>query len=78
MPTYCSECDHCMKDHKSAPEYTWTCLRFPRLESGFLSPTVRDSNLPPYMHCKNINGGACPLFKPKATSQTNLPLKEEN
>lgn len=65
MPTYCSECENCRKDSKSAPEYTWTCRQFPRLEQGFLARTLRDSNLPPYMHCNRINGGMCPLWKQK-------------
>lgn len=65
MPTYCSECENCRKDSKSAPEYTWTCSKFPRLEQGFLAPNLRDSNLPPYMLCRGINGGVCCLFTPK-------------
>ena len=77
-PVYCAECDNVSKEYATAPEYLWLCLKHPRLDGhGFVSRTIRDGNLPPYLRCKDVNGGYCYLFKPKADGQTNLQLKQE-
>lgn len=71
--TYCSECDNVQnpKDHWAR----WLCVKFPRLvEAGFVTKEYRETDL--YMRCKDINGGSCPMFKPKATNQINIPLGE--
>lgn len=76
--TYCEECDWVLKEYATAAEYLWLCMKHPRMDGhGFVSKTIRDGNLPPYLRCKDVNGGYCYLFKPKATTQTNLPLKED-
>ena len=77
-PHFCEECDHVFREYAAAPEYLWLCLKHPREHGhGFVSRTIRDGNLPPYLRCKDVNGGYCYLFKPKADGQTNLQLKQE-
>ena len=61
MTTLCDNCEHSHSDNEKRPPYRWMCTKFPRIEmDNFVTLDVRISD--PYMHCKNINGGACPLF----------------
>ena len=72
IPTFCEECDHVLREFPSQPEWGWLCLKHPRLDGhGFVSKTIRDGNLPPYLRCKDVNGGYCYLYAPKRQ------LKEE-
>jgi hypothetical protein len=49
-------------------------MKFPRLEGqGFVDPKGWAES-EPYMRCVNINGGACCVFKPRRTSQTDNGL----
>lgn len=62
--TYCRDCDHVVADSRKRHPAAWLCSRFPRVEGGgFVDPEkwVTDE---PFMKCKDINGGACPLFTP--------------
>lgn len=70
-PTFCSLCDHVDPDSRKRSPRAWLCSKFPRLEGmGFVSPDVwADDHL---MRCVNINGGKCPLFKPRRTAQMEM------
>lgn len=63
--TYCSECDNVVADTRKRHPATWRCSKFPLIEGGgFVVPDIWVTD-EPFMKCKDINGGACPLFTPK-------------
>ena len=50
-------------DSRSGPSYAAVCSKFPRLEGmGFVSKTFWSKDAP-FMRCRDINGGACPMFE---------------
>jgi len=59
MITLCDKCDNVV-DKKANPRY-WACIKHIRLLDGFVSSTARVTN--PYLFCRDVNGGACPLFE---------------
>lgn len=62
---YCEECDHMHPASRAQPSYRAMCSKFPRKSgSGFVSRMFWDRDSP-FMFCKDINGGFCPLFEPK-------------
>lgn len=61
-PTLCRDCEH-VHDRKRAARY-WLCIKFPRIEAAnFVNPGEWVEQ-EPYMLCRYINGGMCPLFEP--------------
>lgn len=63
--TYCEECDHLYPGSEKLPPWRWMCMKHPRLEGfGFVTKGQWDQ-FPPYLYCKDVNGGACPLFEPR-------------
>lgn len=76
-PTYCSDCDNCIKGKHVAP-YMWLCAKHKRADGfGFVTPTSWD-NAEPYLRCKDVNGGFCPLFVKATPGQMRLgELAEE-
>jgi hypothetical protein len=64
MTTYCEDCDNVHPDSRKKAPYYWTCIEFPNVEGGgFVLRGGRVNE--PYMYCKGINGGVCPVFTPK-------------
>jgi len=40
------------------------CMKHPRIaKTDFVAESYLDG--PPYLKCRDVNGGACPLFEPK-------------
>ena len=63
MITICSRCSNLSKVHKSDPPWRWLCLAVKRMDGfGFVTEDTWDS-MPPYAYAKDINHGACPLYK---------------
>lgn len=59
--TVCSECRNC--DNSSKHPAYWLCTKHKRAEGfGFVTVEYWD-NAPPFLYCKNVNGGFCPLFE---------------
>lgn len=72
--THCDECEHV--HDKKLKWYRWTCIKHKRMEGfGFVKHDVRETE--PYLFCKDVNGGACPLFEKEKGKQTDLNLKGE-
>jgi len=63
--TICAECDFCIPN--GAP-WRWECAKHPRLEGYGFVTRDRWDDMPPHLYCKDVNGGACPLFQPKRKS----------
>lgn len=62
MITMCESCENSHDDNEKKKPYRWMCNKFPRIDnSNFVSRDIRLTD--PYMYCKDINGGACPLWK---------------
>jgi len=62
MPTLCRDCKHVRINYKSDPPWRWYCIMHPRLAGwGFVTDTML--NMPPYLRCHDVNGGACPVFE---------------
>ena len=63
--TICANCEHMHKPNQSDPFYRWLCLKHKRMQG--MNPVTGDDTLlsPPYLYCKDVNGGACPLFERK-------------
>lgn len=77
-PTYCIDCKHVHQDTiKSAPWY-WLCTRHSRLNEGFgfVTDHIWDK-APPFLYCKDVNAGACPLFERNEGSQMALGVEEK-
>ena len=75
MPTFCNDCGNCMKENKSDPPWRWLCVKHPRLEGyGFVLQGTW-INAPPYLHCKDVNGGACPLFERYVPGQMTMKIE---
>jgi hypothetical protein len=73
--TYCEDCINCIRSSKSEPAYRWLCLMHPRLEGfGFVTKTNWD-NAPPYLYCRDVNGGRCVLFQRVDPNQIKLPIE---
>ena len=65
MITRCEDCDNLdPQARKDRREYGALCLAHPRVvRADLVFHEITDKD-PPYMPCRNINGGACPMFKP--------------
>ena len=63
--TYCNSCDNVALNSRKSPPWRWQCVKFPRIE-GFGFVTDEEwTNYPPYAYCRDLNYGACPLWKPR-------------
>lgn len=52
-------------ESRKGPSYRAMCIKHPRLGgAGFVSKGYWDRD-PPFMLCRDINGGACPTFEPR-------------
>ena len=61
-PTLCSNCRHVRLTFKNDSPWRWVCHKHPRL-AGWGWVTDRMLNLPPFLFCKDVNGGACPIYE---------------
>jgi hypothetical protein len=69
--TLCEDCEHSHPTNKKRKAYRWMCMKFPRIEmDNFVTTDQRLSD--PYMYCKDINGGICPLFKKEKGNQMEM------
>ncbi len=60
--TWCESCDHHRPANHPARDM---CGKHPRLEGfGYVRKGEWD-HFPPWLFCKDVNGGACSLFEPK-------------
>jgi hypothetical protein len=64
--TQCDRCDYLHPSSKSQSSHLWMCSRHPRLPgfTGFVTGAVWEKD-PPFLYCRMVNGGLCPLFTPK-------------
>ncbi len=68
--TYCEDCKHMHSDSRKLPSYRAMCSKFRRLGgTGFVTKEYWDKD-PPFMLCKDINGGACPIFQERKQEKT--------
>lgn len=67
--TYCEQCDHCMKPFQSARWFQWLCMKHPRVAQQHFVAESNELDDPPYLQCKQVNGGACVLFEPIRNSE---------
>lgn len=72
-PTLCSECDHVHPESRSRATYMWLCAKHKKLPgyTGFVSGHVWERD-EPFLRCRDVNGGACQLFKAKRNSQMEM------
>lgn len=69
MPTFCRECDNVHAESRKRVPSQWLCSKFKRLEGhGFVDPE-KWAEMEPFMKCRDINGGACPLFVKRRDGQ---------
>lgn len=69
--TYCNECDHLSPGTKSQAPYRWLCTKHPRHDGfGFVTREAWDDR-PPFLYCKDVNAGACPIYEPKREDKDN-------
>lgn len=75
MTTICSECTHLHGDSHGPPWY-WLCSRHPRMEGfGFVTRKIWDK-FPPFLFCRDVNGGACPLYEEKENDESIGSISE--
>lgn len=65
-PTLCAACDHVEPTSRRQPTRWWLCMRHHRLPgfNGFVTGVMWEKD-PPFLWCRDVNGGACPLFEPR-------------
>lgn len=69
MITLCENCANVESVSRKYSPTQWLCTRFPRIEGmGFVAPHIW-AQKEPFMKCRDINGGACPLFEQLKTRQ---------
>lgn len=63
--THCEDCDNLeSRSRQERREYSALCMAHPRLvRADLVFHEITDKD-PPYMYCRHINGGACPMFQP--------------
>lgn len=72
--TYCSDCEHVLKANKSDSPRWWLCRMHRRLEGmGFVQRNTW-TNAEPFLRCRDVNGGACPMFE-FATGEIDVASK---
>lgn len=60
--TWCEACENRLPAKHPARDM---CLKHPRHEGyGFVRKGKWD-DFPPFLFCRDVNGGGCPLFEPK-------------
>ncbi|KKN17820.1 hypothetical protein LCGC14_0962020 [marine sediment metagenome] len=60
--TWCEDCDNRIPAKYPTRDM---CTKHPRHDGfGFVLRGQWD-DFPPYLFCKDVNGGGCPLFEPK-------------
>jgi hypothetical protein len=65
--TYCEDCDNMLESSRKGPSWAAMCSKFKRLfGTQLVARGVWDKDHP-YMMCRDINGGDCPLFTPRRT-----------
>lgn len=73
--TLCENCEYSHAENAKRPAYRWMCSKFPRVEAAnFVTSAERMSE--PFMYCKDINGGKCPLFKKSKLNQIEMKMEE--
>lgn len=72
-PTFCNECDFLHPQSRSGSSYYAMCSKHPRLPgfTGFVTGEVWEKD-PPFLYCRHVNAGKCPLFKPRRTPQMEM------
>lgn len=71
-PTYCADCAHLYKAGKNDAPQRWMCIKHKRAEGfGFVTKDTWD-NAPPYLFCRDVNAGFCPLFEHNDGKQMRL------
>ena len=64
-PTFCEDCKHLDPDHEKKQPHQVYCMAHKRGEGyGFIYRTVW-AKFPPYLYCKDLNSGHCPMFERK-------------
>lgn len=62
--TFCETCANVHMDSLRGPPWRWLCTKHARLNEGFgfVTSTTWD-NAAPFLYCKDVNAGACPLYE---------------
>lgn len=72
MITYCVECKFVYRvNQRDLPRY-WLCTRHKRSdrEMGYILREFWNDE-PPYLYCRDVNAGHCPLFEEADPNQVN-------
>lgn len=67
VPTYCDECMHRIPGQSDRLDM---CAQHKRLFNPSFVRSRQWDGMPPFLRCVDVNGGACLLFQPVATSKT--------
>jgi hypothetical protein len=61
--TWCDTCRHVEAVSRKQSAYYWLCHKHPRIGGfGFVAPEAQ-TNSPPFLFCRHVNGGRCPLYE---------------
>lgn len=61
--TYCVKCQNVVLSSRKLKQYNWLCSKHKNIEGrGFVDPDVWAKS-EPYLKCKDVNGGDCPLYE---------------
>lgn len=63
-PTLCQDCDNRTMASKNDPPWRWQCIRHKRLPAYGFVTSEPWQDFPPYLYCRDVNGGLCPLYVP--------------
>lgn len=67
--TLCEDCEYMHPSSRQGPSYRAICMKHPRLQGTQNVAKGRWDRDSPYMYCRDINGGNCPLFEERKTNE---------
>jgi hypothetical protein len=72
VTTFCEDCEHVHPESRKRDPRYWLCTQHPQIEGmGFVSKDAW-TNSEPFLLCRNVNGGACKLYKARRDGQKEI------
>ena len=65
--TVCENCKHC--DSSAKHSAYWLCMKHKRADGFGFVTTDKWDDKEPYLYCRHVNGGYCPLFEEAKNEQ---------
>jgi len=71
-PTFCEDCEHVYVVNKNDSPRYWLCIKHKRGDGMGYVARGTWTNAVPYLYCRDVNSGFCPLYEKASGSQMRL------